>query len=599
MKRKIRLVLIMLALLNIRMEQLHGQSQLRHWAISPINVNLNANPVVTPLSTFGLVNSPPPNETELHANSIYDDAQQLVFYISDGIVYDAHNVKIGALSPAPTNGELAIVPYSNNDGCQRKFGIYYMGYMPGISGVSVLQAEVDMFSFSVKTNTTPVIQFGFTAEEGGLAVSNASLNGDRFIYAVAGNGNQPLNGAVYQATIHPNGSYTPSSTIPYHQPTVEAQYACLTAEVDLSPDGQWLAWASYQIKGQNVTIARYHLININANGGFISYNNFDLPGVPGNTTGFRGVEFFQVNGGALRLFLGAGSDGIHFADVNNLATFTKVTNSNPFGNSQMELAFNGLMYACADNNPGVIDCFYPSILAPSILGGQQKFDFVDNGGNPIKAPGFGGPAANTFFYTLHDQIDDENYDNIAVSSIAQGPASYDEIVNAQQITWTYGSTTADNPWATSVPVHIYHELRISGNSHLTIDNMTFKFSPEARVVIEPGSTLTLNNGTILTGTMLGASCVDPYFTWQGVRVHGNSTLSQLTPWAQGKLVVTNNSRIEYAVCGAKNNNPLGVKTSGGIIECSKGATFYNCQTDVELSAYQNFFPTNGNELYLH
>ena len=132
--------------------------------------------------------------------------------------------------------------------------------------------------------------------------------------------------------------------------------------------------------------------------------------------------------------------------------------------------------------------------------------------------------------------------------------------------------------------------------------MTFKFSPDAKVIVEPGSTLTLKDGTLLTSNYMGDPCNVAY-TWQGVEVWGSqSNQSQnIMPLAVGKLIM-NNSTIEYAICGVRAQkfyNPAVNLHRGGIIVATTGATFKNCIMDVEFLPYVNLYngKNYGNRSY--
>jgi hypothetical protein len=326
----------------------------------------------------------------------------------------------------------------------------------------------------------------------------------------------------------------------------------MTAELDLSPNGNYLLWASYRnIPG----IERYHLLDI-SNPNTPVYHPFDIPNIGGNNAnGFRGVEFSQNLAGT-KLFVGAGADGVWQTDL-NLSTFSQIIGSSPdYGFSQIEFAENGFMYVASNNlaNIGWVDAFDPLAFMPAMLGGTNKFTLIKNL-TPFACPNFTSFLGNTPFRTLPDQIDGENY---ALNLSAPNPqtASTDVYIhNLGTTTWKYGPSVNDNPWkVTTGAIQVISELRIEGNSHLTIDNMKFQFSPNAKVIIEQGSTLTLDNGTIFTSDKFAvASCILNY-EWQGVEVWGTSTLPQQTLNAQGKLEVKNNSIIEYATLGVYNFN---------------------------------------------
>lgn len=196
------------------------------------------------------------------------------------------------------------------------------------------------------------------------------------------------------------------------------------------------------------------------------------------------------------------------------------------------------------------------------------------------------------FFTLPDQIDGENYSNGLAMPIALPiPVTINSITenSCGTVTWSisagntnpWGITTAMNP---APDAQVINEIRVSGNTHLIISVMKIKFSENAKVIIEPGSTLTLQDGTVLTSNYKEDPCIAPY-TWQGVEVWGGAlNPSQIgTPLAVGKLVM-NDATIEYAKCGARAQrlNANGQNSfRGGIITANPVATFINCNVGVE------------------
>jgi hypothetical protein len=381
-----------------------------------------------------------------------------------------------------------------------------------------------------------------------MAVSSViNANGDRYLYSICASGSNSQAGQVRRATINNHGN-TLSALVLFTPPN-DAAVRCLTTELDLSPDGNFLLWASYLA---NIT-ERYHLLDI-TNPGLPIYHPFDIPGIGGNSVNdFRGVEFVS-NGGNNILYLGAGTNGIFRTNI-ALTAFTQVTGSNPdYGLSQIELAENGLMYASSINtaNVGLINAFNPLANIPAMLGGTKAFTLMKNN-VAIPCPKFTSAVANTPFPTLPDQIDGENYGlNLCTPNTQTGSTDV-YAHNSGNATWSYSG----NPWSvTNGAIQVIKELRIENNSHLTISNMTFKFSPGAKVIIQQGSTLTLDNGTVFTSDkIIAADSCNVNDGWQGIEVWGTANQPQSSPTNQGRLNVMHNSVIEYARCGAKNYNP--------------------------------------------
>lgn len=557
------------------------QPQMQNWFIAPkkVHMQLGSPPQVTiiagtPATAIGV------------ANGFYDNAGtgNLLFYIADGNVYDYNNSLIGALNPqgAPAGAEVIIVPFGTNDACQSKFNIFSTG--GGFTSyITLYQSVLDMKSFSLTSSqidVMPVVQ-----EFGAIAVGPIiqGTQGDRYLYFLGGPGTLNAQyGYIRKLLIKNDGTVVPQGTIyPLTQyPNSGAEI--FARELDLSPDGKYLAWGSFAPATQ---MSRYHFLELNPiTGDYVSgtYQQFNIPVATGNNSdGFRGVEFYQTQTGELRLFMGAGSSGIYYTVIPNYSVFTHVSNSYNYGFSQLELSFNGYMYASSDPviNQFNVGAFDPAQLNPSMFFNNQP-SFTLTNPNP---PNSGWGAAP--FYTLPDQIDGQDYSLIIPTAVSPVNTISSYNFNAgTTTTWSYGN----NPFNISTtPVQVIHELRISSNSKLTISGMTFRFSPTAKVIIENGSTLTLDNGSVFTSNYEG-ECPTPY-TWVGVEVWGSpSNQSQnINPPVVGKLILKNSSKIEHAQWGARAQRP-GLSTyRGGIIIAQSNSIFFNNKVDVEFLPYQN------------
>jgi len=132
---------------------------------------------------------------------------------------------------------------------------------------------------------------------------------------------------------------------------------------------------------------------------------------------------------------------------------------------------------------------------------------------------------------------------------------------------------------------------IHPGAQLIINCQVF-FTPDARIIVQPGGQLTLE-GTYNEPARLTSGCNK---LWRGIEIHGDPAMPQDTN--QGKVKIANGI-IENSVCGIRTGNPdftpegsgygepFPVYPSGGIIEAT-AATFRNNITGVEFHPYRYF-----------
>ncbi len=460
----------------------------------------------------------------------------------------------------------------------------------------------------------------FDQEFGCIAVSKANATGSRFVYFMAATGDANNAGRIDMVVLDKNGNVSAPTVIlgPTLPSNIPSGYQLFSRELELSPDGKWLAWARFVGAAGG---GRYNYIELNPSTGLMvanSFVNFDIPGISGNNvSGFRGLEFYQPASNNTTLFMGAGSDGIKYSVFPPTGTFNTVIGSNltpVYGFSQIEHSFNGFMYVSSGGTGSYnVGAFDPSPSAPPTMLATAQFITLIN---PLP-PNSGWQG--TPFYTLPDQIDGENY----INSLAQPvPLPLPKTINTITVsgggttTWSITANPATNPWGivtSMIPIpdaQIIKEIRITGtNTHLIISGIKIKFSPEAKVIIEEGSTLTLDDlsgtPTILSSDYNDDPCLKAY-TWIGVEVWGNKAASQnAVKQAQGKLIIRDGSYIEYAKWAASawkptadhlNPSTTNLNGAGGIINVLTGGAFKNCRIGVEFKPYQNFNPSNPTQL---
>jgi hypothetical protein len=427
----------MLLLLNLVSDFVSAQTtQMKRWYISPFDVNVEFGQIVTSNPVAGR-----PTAVGV-ANGIYDRLHNLIFYVSDGNVFDPNNTYLGPIQPHVTSAEIAIVPFGDNDGCTLdSYNIFTMSKGNDGNGNDILflvQSVVNRLTGQLLTGNNPIDAFtyipnqNFGVETGALAVGPILPNGDRFLYYSAASGTlNSTEGVIRRVAIHPNGTVGPASTIfpdNFNLQNPALGTMLFTAELDLSPDGEWLAWG--RVHGSALPGERYYFIQLYTPstaptpadiGNYVPYTitGFDIvPPAAGNTAdGARGVEFYRnPTTGNLQLFVGAGSSGIYSVDVPGLSTFRQISGSGNFGFSQLELANNQQIYASSTSGAvAAIDPMFNAIVTPPI-----NPSFTINNPLPNNHPPRIQLPIGPFFYTLPDQIDGENYDAIlTVSSVTK------------------------------------------------------------------------------------------------------------------------------------------------------------------------------------
>ena len=161
----------------------------------------------------------------------------------------------------------------------------------------------------------------------------------------------------------------------------------------------------------------------------------------------------------------------------------------------------------------------------------------------------------------------------------------------------YTTPGAGGFWSPTLPSYTGENLRfetgikISGNSTVTFNDCTFEFAKDAKVIVEQGSRLIMNNTTF---TSL-AQC--PHM-WQGVEVWGTSDKQQAydpvnQKFWQGYLMINAGSMIKNAKTAVKLGQ-VGVSgTTGGVV-MANGAIFRNNAR--ALHAYN--YPLKSNMSYM-
>ncbi|NQU85108.1 MAG: SprB repeat-containing protein, partial [Mariniphaga sp.] len=143
-------------------------------------------------------------------------------------------------------------------------------------------------------------------------------------------------------------------------------------------------------------------------------------------------------------------------------------------------------------------------------------------------------------------------------------------------------------------------FRIFAGVDVTITNSNLYFGKYARIVIEPGATLTMNNSTL----DYYAPCLEK---WRGVEVAGVWNQPQIDEYGnylQGRLSLENGSEISNAenaislyTCNYPNEDERVILwgSAGGVVQAND-ALFRNNTKSVHFIPYQNTHPITGDPM---
>ena len=232
-----------------------------------------------------------------------------------------------------------------------------------------------------------------------------------------------------------------------------------------------------------------------------------------------------------------------------------------FNKSQIEAGVNGSLYMVNNAELLQLSGTYPSIIMTSTISGLN-YSSVNTGGE---------------FFTLPNQIDNENYSNNFTSTCCFAPEIHYKTFDVSPQTATWDGITLNNPF-NSDEIVIRESLYFPSGANVTIKDMTIRFDAGAKMIIDNGAKVTLDNTTLTN------RCNE---LWEGIEVYGNASVSHSSLLQHGQLIM-NNSEINNAKKGAMMyartpNGNVDFSKSGGIIKATE-STFRNNIKDVE------FFP---------
>src|SRR5690554_255664 len=588
--------------------------------ILPSN-HLNDQGVIIPLPTVST------NEWGYHgdpattvSNAMQDANGNLLFFIVDGEVYDKDGYTIGVLNFVINNtldikgtAEVAIAPVPGN--CSQ----YYI-FMAGRVNYSQLASKLpvvvilDMSEPStIASNRMGELIYGSTIEdilpssapdieiESGYGKQGSSYfavsseqNGKRFVFISNPNG-------IYRFSLNSNG-FQYDAFIPFNisggNNDILFRGEMELVELNNGGNVKYRLAVPIYVESVNYNAHSVFIANLDVNGDLLNdsngYDTYELPFVFGSQYGLddlpriHGLEF-SPNGEKLYITHQTNADypnAFEYYDFNNTTAGVQsvpgitVQQAMNFEHSQIEIGKSGDLYLAHAN--GLARFTNPNNPSSGLLTiNFLSFNYSAN------REGDSGNSMNLMSYVLPDQIDGMDYSSIGY------PSTHTLISYTAQGNETWLPDL--NPWGSiDAQIYVQDQLIIPSGKSVTIKNMTFRFAPNAKVIVEQGGKLTLDSSVFTNNSLACASDLGEY--WQGVQVYGTTSQNQLpsfNPTHQGMLVLKNGAVIEYAHKAATNWRQNSWNEIGGVIQ-STNSVFRNNRRDVEFMAYKNYTPNNPN-----
>ena len=171
---------------------------------------------------------------------------------------------------------------------------------------------------------------------------------------------------------------------------------------------------------------------------------------------------------------------------------------------------------------------------------------------------------------------------IMASTFGRGMFQSDLVTNSQVLPFV--STINQN--GGSITFNTDHtfvtDVRISGNTTVNLSGCTWKFTANAKLIVDAGSVLNVDDATLTS--------LCPNNMWQGVEVRSlNTYISQYdnSNGEPGKIIVKNDSYIENAKIGIAVGHKMHSSHNGGI--ASVNSTIKNCEIGIAFYKYSATF----------
>lgn len=383
-------------------------AQMNYWATPPVTMDMrNIN-----ITTSALYNNAPNFDTYDVSNGIYSGCGNLLFFIKNTNVYDASGNIVGYLGGQFTNpgncaenyfqikGEIAIVPQPGND--TTFYAIYIMTNGQGVG-------KLFYTKIYATTNHINVINLNFAGiypcgnggsnilaynafpldglgeNPGGIAVSTLQSNNVRYLFACGNYG-------IYRYIISNTGISTGQIIATPNNLNLSANELG-TMELELSPDGKYLAFSNYNPVVPGITYKVFYVKLFN-------FNWAMLPAQPFTLNAIKGIEFDNTSS---YLYVSGGtSSSVILAKINistNTITYLS-TGGYDWSNTFLEFAKNNRIIGIVPQSSS------SRIIQINPLNGSISASIYTSFDSRHTSPMMGN------VYTLPDQIDGENYDNI-------------------------------------------------------------------------------------------------------------------------------------------------------------------------------------------
>lgn len=371
-----------------------------------------------------------------------------------------------------------------------------------------------------------------------------------------------------------NGNLRVASPFLYREVVLQTNKGTAIYYADLTSDGQLIAGTENHVllPAPNLQITPYiNGLEFSPNGNIL-YINHNITDEFPYEWGNKYFDFSNPGAGATNIMLNLGQ------------TFVK---------SQIETNANGdLIMVKNDRIASLAD---PNNPNPSNwnLSFEEfiNFNYQSNGTSSLwDAASNGGEES----YTISKQIKQRSYSDY----IYEGGCA--EAFNGQSFSGTWSPGAGNNPFNSQTgEVYLDFTLVIPAGSNLTIQDMTFYFTPGNKFIVERGTGFAAgaNVNIVRTKLTIDDLCFDDAM-WGGVEVHGYQNENQfpMTNSKQGKFFMRDNSTIEHAYRGIAATRiinstvypfrPVSVDNNyvGGLVRATD-SDFFNNQRDVEIQTY--------------